>query len=58
MVLYPSFGWDEPATTSKATRRAHFAEILVDVVAAEVFEPWAAANGTWIFRSSNPEPED
>ena len=35
------------------------AEILVDVVAAEVIEPWGG--GKWhleIFRSSNPEPED
>jgi hypothetical protein len=47
MVLYPSFGCRT------------FAEILVDVVAAEVIEPWGG--GKWhleIFRSSNPEPED
>jgi hypothetical protein len=36
-----------------------FAEILVDVVAAEVIEPWGG--GKWhmeIFRSAAPEPED
>ena len=36
-----------------------FSEILVDVVAAEVIEPWGG--GKWhmeIFRSVNPEPED
>ena len=36
-----------------------FAELLVDVVAAEVIEPWGG--GKWhleIFRSVNPEPED
>jgi len=36
-----------------------FAEILVDVVAAEVIEPWGG--GKWhleIFRSSSPEAED
>jgi hypothetical protein len=36
-----------------------FAEILVDVVATEVIEPWGG--GKWhleIFRSVNPEPED
>ena len=36
-----------------------FAEILVDVVATEVIEPWGG--GKWhleIFRSANPEPED
>ena len=36
-----------------------FSEILVDVVAAEVIEPWGG--GKWhmeIFRSVAPEPED
>ena len=39
--------------------RRLFSELLVDVVAAEVIEPWGG--GKWhmeIFRSVNPEPED
>ena len=60
MVLYPSFGWDEPAYHLEGDPEGRtFAEILVDVVAAEVIEPWGG--GKWhleIFRSSNPEPED
>ena len=36
-----------------------FGEILVDVVATEVIEPWGG--GKWhleIFRAANPDPED
>ena len=60
MVLYPSFGWDEAAYHLEGDPEGRtFAEILVDVVAAEVIEPWGG--GKWhleVFRSSNPEPED
>jgi hypothetical protein len=60
MILYPTFGWDEPAYHLEGDPEGRsFAEILVDVVAAEVIEPWGG--GKWhleIFRSSNPEPED
>ncbi len=57
MVLYPSFAWDEAAYHLEGDPEGRtFAEILVDVVAAEVIEPWGG--GKWhleIFRSSNPE---
>jgi hypothetical protein len=60
MVLYPTFTWDEAAYHLDGDPEGRtFAEILVDVVAAEVIEPWGG--GKWhldIFRSSNPEPED
>jgi hypothetical protein len=58
MVLYPSFAWDEPAYHLEGDPEGRtFAEILVDVVAAEVIEPWGG--GKWhleIFRSSSPRP--
>ena len=57
MVLYPSFAWDEAAYHLEGDPEGRtFAEILVDVVAAEVIEPWGG--GKWhleIFRSSSPE---
>ncbi len=60
MVLYPSFSWDEPAYHLEGDPEGRtFAEILVDVVAAEVIEPWGG--GKWhldIFRSASLEPED
>ena len=60
IVLYPNFGWDEPAYHLEGDPEGRtFAEILVDVVATEVIEPWGG--GKWhleIFRSINPEPED
>ena len=60
IVLYPSFAWDEAAYHLEGDPEGRtFAEILVDVVAAEVIEPWGG--GKWhleIFRSTNPEPED
>ena len=60
MVLYPSFGWDEPAYHLDGDPEGRtFAEILVDVVATEVIEPWGG--GKWhleIFRAANAEPED
>ena len=60
MVLYPSFAWDEAAYHLEGDPEGRtFAEILVDVVAAEVIEPWGG--GKWhleIFRSSSPEAED
>ena len=56
----PSFAWDEAAYHLEGDPEGRtFAEILVDVVAAEVIEPWGG--GKWhleIFRSTNPEPED
>ena len=60
IMLYPNFGWDEPAYHLEGDPEGRtFAEILVDVVATEVIEPWGG--GKWhleIFRSVNPEPED
>jgi hypothetical protein len=60
MVLYPTFAWDEPAYHLDGDPEGRsFAEIIVDVVAAEVIEPWGG--GKWhleVFRANNPEPED
>src|SRR5437016_2697198 len=60
LMLYPNFGWDEPAYHLEGDPEGRlFSEILVDVVAAEVIEPWGG--GKWhmeIFRSVNAEPED
>jgi hypothetical protein len=60
MVLYPNFEWDTPAYHLDGDPEGRsFAEILVDVVATEVIEPWGG--GKWhleIFRSAAPEPED
>ncbi len=60
LMLYPNFGWDDPAYHLEGDPEGRqFSEILVDVVAAEVIEPWGG--GKWhmeIFRSVNPEPED
>ena len=55
-MLYPNFGWDEPAYHLEGDPEGRlFSEILVDVVAAEVIEPWGG--GKWhmeIFRSVEP----
>ena len=55
MVLYPTFAWDEPAYHLEGDPEGRsFAEILVDVVATEVIEPWGG--GKWhleIFRSAD-----
>jgi hypothetical protein len=60
LMLYPNFAWDEPAYHLENDPEGRlFSEILVDVVAAEVIEPWGG--GKWhmeIFRSVSPEPED
>ena len=60
MVLYPSFTWDEAAYHLEGDPEGRtFGEILVDVVATEVIEPWGG--GKWhleIFKAANPEPED
>ena len=60
VVLYPSFLWDEPAYhLENDPERRTFAEILVDVVAADVIEPWGG--GKWhleLFRSTGADPED
>jgi hypothetical protein len=60
MVLYSNFEWEDSAYHLEGDPEARtFGEILVDVVATEVIEPWGG--GKWhleIFRSSSPEPED
>ena len=41
LILYPTFAWDEPAYHLEGDPDGRsFAELLVDVVAAEVIEPW------------------
>jgi len=53
-------GWDDPAYHLEGDPEGRlFSELLVDVVAAEVIEPWGG--GKWhmeIVRTVNPEPED
>ena len=60
MTLYPNFSWDEPAYHLDGDPEGRtFAELLVDVVATEVIEPWGG--GKWhleVFRSIAAEPED
>ena len=60
MLLYPNFCWEEEAYHLEGDPEGRsFGEILVDVVATEVIEPWGG--GKWhleIFRAANPDPED
>lgn len=60
LLLYPSFGWDDVSYhLENDPENRTFAEILVDVVAADVIEPWGG--GKWhleVFRSSAAEPEE
>jgi len=60
MVLYPNFIWDKSAYHLEGEPKGRtFGEILVDVVATEVIEPWGG--GKWhleTFLSASSEPED
>lgn len=60
MVLYPNFIWNKSAYHLEGDPEGRtFGEILVDVVATEVIEPWGG--GKWhleTFLSTSPEPED
>ena len=60
LLLYPTFGWDEVSYhLENDPENRTFAEILVDVVAADVIEPWGG--GKWhleVFRSSAADPEE
>jgi len=60
MVLYPSFAWDEAAYHLDGDPESRtFAEVLVDVLAIEVIEPWGG--GKWhleVFRATSAEPDD
>lgn len=60
LLLYPVFEWDEAAYhLENDPEHRTFAEILVDVVAADVIEPWGG--GKWhleVFRAATAEPDD
>jgi hypothetical protein len=60
LLLYPTFAWDDVAYfLEKDPEHRTFAEILVDVVAADVIEPWGG--GKWhleVFRATTAEPDD
>jgi hypothetical protein len=60
LLLFPSFVWDDEAYhLEKDPEHRSFAEILVDVVAADVIEPWGG--GKWhleVFRSTSADAED
>ena len=60
LILYPTFAWDDEAyhLDGDPNGRA-FGELIIDIIAAEIIEPWGG--GKWhleIFRSSEAEPED
>ncbi len=58
VLLYPTFAWDDEAYhLENDPEHRTFAEILVDVIAADVIEPWGG--GKWhleVFRSTAPIP--
>lgn len=60
LLLYPTFVWDDEAYhLEHDPERRTYAEILVDVVAADVIEPWGG--GKWhleVFRATSAEPDD
>lgn len=60
LLIYPVFSWDDPAYhLENDPEQRTFAEILVDVIAADVIEPWGG--GKWhleVFRTAVPDPED
>ena len=57
MMLYPNFSWDEPAYHLEGDPEGRsFAELLVDVVATEIIEPWGGASGTWRFSGRRSRP--
>ncbi len=60
LLLYPSFVWDDAAYhLEKDSEQRSFSEILVDVIAADIIEPWGG--GKWhleVFRSTAAEPDD
>ena len=60
VILFPTFQWDDPAYhLEKDPERRTFGEILVDVIAADVIEPWGGGKlHLEVFRSSAPDPED
>jgi hypothetical protein len=60
LVLYPSFVWDDEAYhLEKDPEHRSYSDILIDVVANDVIEPWGG--GKWhleVFRSLVAEPEE
>ena len=60
LVLFPTFAWDDQAYhLDKDPEHRAFSELLVDVVVADVIDPWGG--GKWhmeIVRTVSPEPED
>jgi hypothetical protein len=60
LVLYPNFQWDEVAYHLEGDPdHRSFAEMLIDVIAADVIEPWGG--GKWhleVFRATAADPED
>jgi hypothetical protein len=60
VLMYPTFQWDDEAyRLENDPEHRTFAEILVDVIAADVIEPWGG--GKWhleVFRSTTADPED
>ena len=60
LILYPTFDWDKPAYHLQGDPVGRsFSELLVDVTAAEVIEPWGG--GKWhleVFQSKNQEPDE
>ena len=60
LILYPTFEWDEPAYHLQGDPVGRsFSELLVDVTAAEVIEPWGG--GKWhleVFQSKNEGPDE
>jgi len=60
LLLYPTFGWDDEAYhLENDPEHRTFSEILVDLLAADIIEPWGG--GKWhleVFRSTAAEPEN
>ena len=60
VTLYPSFVWDDQAYhIEKDPEERRYAEILVDLLAADIIEPWGG--GKWhleVFRSTSSDPEE
>jgi len=59
LLLYPTFGWDDQAYhLENDPEQRTFADILVDLMAADIIEPWGG--GKWhleVFRATAAEPE-
>jgi hypothetical protein len=60
LLLYPTFGWDDQAYhLENNPEHRTFNEILVDILATDIIEPWGG--GKWhleVFRATAAEPEE